>query len=982
MKYNSIIEYIQEKYPDIITIIDDDKETFIIKNMFIVGIFKNYNIHKIEIPYHIGIQDIPVCRGFYDNDNELLLQKLDNSDLIIQEYTIQQLPYHIFYDKLSNNFIAIKTDSLYIIPKILKTYDSYLNKINECQVNIIENKNSIIKDLKTYKNDMINYIIDNKLQPNDIKKLHQHILNENLDYQTKLNLLYKCNLDTKKCNDNNKYIDELELKEYIHELTSELINLQNDLDKSQLKYALLERYKNDSRHFILNEKENIIKSIKIYHYKWLEWLESINTENSCTDNIDDYKYSLLKELKIIENKFKDLLKYHSLEDININASLNHNDFKKLKQNIADIQYEIKNIINNELVQLSIKDYKYNNSDKQSNDFEITKDTNYRWPEELHYIGNDLNEINNLLLQNNNTKVEELYKYSNISDCYIIIQNFLALNNIFYRQKIILKKLENIIYNNLPPFSYLSEEIKSQILDTFNLLKIEINNNINFLNLNSYINDANLLRFKTKNGMENYYKSRHINEEDFCMHLFNIIKFWNINKIYYRNLNTRLINIYEDISGQIKIYIRIKPYTSNLIENIDNLLINKNIYEDKRQFYMSIYSENDNSNRIYGDFHGIFDETYTNLNLYTGTNNKDTNLLEDSDKINIDDIIELSEKTTFGLYNTFKHLEDGYSSTLISYGNSGSGKSLSLFGDHTIRGLLYYGFKNLENVATISLEYLFEQYYYSNDLINNKISGKIHNLINNLVLSNLEISDNVDIYIDETKEFSKRLPSYIDINNISIDNIDALLTNIDNYRKVKGRICKIPNNINSNRSHLYMIFKVTFENKESRYMTFIDTASKESPYNLFKNFIDDTQTKLQIIMAPEPIGGISKIENTINKDILNNYSPSDVLKILNETFYINETINHMTYFLNKSKNLTYDDQQTSINNYNISKYFISPIKETHSISNSNCLTIPILNFINNLQNNNKFTILCCIRQEQNYYNQTIETLEFADKIKKF
>jgi hypothetical protein len=447
---------------------------------------------------------------------------------------------------------------------------------------------------------------------------------------------------------------------------------------------------------------------------------------------------------------------------------------------------------------------------------------------------------------------------------------------------------------------------------------------------------------------------------------------------------RLLNIYEDISGQIKIYLRIKPYTSsNSDENIDNLLIKKNVYEDKKQFYISIYSENDNSNKVYGDFHGIFDESYTNLNVYTGIINKDTNLLDfDSDKINIDNMIEYSEKTNFGLYNTFKNLENGDSSVLISYGNSGSGKSLSLFGDHTIKGLLYYGFKNLENVTNISLEYLFEQYYHSNDLLNNKISGKIHNLVNNLVLSNVDNSDNVDIYIDETKEFSKRLPSYIDINNISIDNIDSLLNNIDNYRKVKGRICKIPNNINSNRSHLYMIFKVTFDNKETKYMTFIDTASKESPYSLFNSFVDDTQTKLQIIMAPEPIGGIRKIENTMHQNILDDYSASDILKILNETFYINETINHMTYFLNKSKHLTYDDQQTSINNYNISKYFISPIKEMNSISNSNCLTIPILNFINNLQDHTKFTILCCIRQEQIYYNQTIETLEFANKIKKF
>jgi hypothetical protein len=58
MKYNSIIEYIKEKYPDIITSINDEVESFIIKNMFIIGFFKKDKIYKIDIPFHIGIDNI------------------------------------------------------------------------------------------------------------------------------------------------------------------------------------------------------------------------------------------------------------------------------------------------------------------------------------------------------------------------------------------------------------------------------------------------------------------------------------------------------------------------------------------------------------------------------------------------------------------------------------------------------------------------------------------------------------------------------------------------------------------------------------------------------------------------------------------------------------------------------------------------------------------------------------------------------------
>lgn len=985
MKYNSIIEYIKETYPYIITYINDENESFIIKNMFIVGLFKNNQIYKIDIPFHIGIDNISKCSGFNDSDHDDLLNIVDNSDLIIKEYNLQPLQYQIFYDKSSNIFIPIKNDYLYKIPKIIKRYEIYLDKIKTCQIKIIEDKKNIIKDLHQYKNDIINYIIDNKLESQDINKLYKTVQDENVYYKDKLHSLYKCNV--------NPQIDELQLKEFIYELHTELIHLQNDLNKSQFKIALLERYKNESRNTILSEKESIIKSIKKYHYNWLEWLESIDFSN--TNDIDNYKYILLKQLKIIENKFKDLLKSHNLEEININSSLSREDFKKLKQNITDIQSEITNVIQDELIQLSIKDSNYNYNKELSNYFLIdTNDNNDdRWPDEFYYIKDDLNEINSLLLQNKNTKIEILKQFINISDCYLIIQNFLTLNNIFYRTQTILKKLGNIIYNNLPPFRYLSEDIQKKLLADFDLLKLEINNNIDFLNLNSYINDVNLKRFKTKSGIENYYKNRSKDENDFCIHLFNIIKFWNLNKKYYTNINTRLTNIYEDISGHIQIYIRVKPYSQNniQIENRDNNsninnLINTNIYTDKKQFCISISSEKET--RIFNDFYGIFDESYTNFNLYTG-NKKETEIInelkqevstEKYDELNEGDYDRL-EEINYGLYKTFINLENGYSSVLISYGNSYSGKTFSLFGDQNTNGILYYGLKNLKNVSNISLDYVFEQYYNNNNLTNNKISGNIHNLINNINLQNLEIS-NTNIYIDETNEFSKRLPSYIDINDINIDNIDSLFNIIDNYRKYKGRICKTPNNTNANRSHLYMIFKISFNEKQERYLTIIDTASQESPHDLFNYFINkDTQTKLQLIMAPQPIGGIQKIKKTINPSIIDDYSPSDILKILNESFYINETINHLTYFLNKSKRLTEDDHQTSIDKYNISKFFISPINEMYAINDSNCLTIPILNFINNLQTTTKYTILCCINQEKIYYDQTIATLEFADKIKK-
>lgn len=988
MVYNSIIQYIKEKYPDIISNIEEDKESFIIKNSFIIGIVKNNLIYKIDIPYHFGIENISILKGFRDKDEEYILEKLNNSNLILKEYKIHKLPYYIFYDKVSDNYIAIKIDYLYKIPEILKDYDMFLNKIKDCNIKIIKDKDILIKEIRDYKTKILNYIIDNKLELSDLKQLHKQIKLENYYFQNKLSTLSKYNCDIEGSS-------QLELKDIINELNNELMNLKIELNKSELKNAILERYKQKSRDKILLEKQNIINNIKNYHYKWLSWLGSslLTKDNIKKDYFDNYKYVLLQELQIIQDKFKELLNnQYNMQNVNSNW-LQTENFNKLKQNIIDIESELKNIINNQLIQLSIKHDEFNfleTKDIEDN-FELE---NERLPDEFIYIKTELSDINNLLLQNYNTHIQDLQNYINVyqddnnkSSYYIIIQNFLAINNIFYRKQMIIKKLENIINNNLAPFSYLSNEMKENISKDFKIIKTEIENHINFLNLNSYINDINLTKFKTKVGIDNYYKSRSKDENDFCIHLLNIILFWNLNKMNYRNQTSRLMNIYEDISGQIRVYIRLKPVikTNTLPSNVEDgrginqtQLINKNIYEDNKQFYIS--TEKDNSNKIFGDFYRIFDDSYTNFNIYTGINN-----MEEEEY----NLIETSEIYQHGLNNVFKELENGYSIVLFSYGNSGSGKSLSLFGDQNTQGILYYGIKNLKGISNISLDYLFEQYYDKNDLINNQVSGKIHNLINNVDLSNFY--ENSNISIDESKEFSKMLPSYIDTNDINMDNIYSLLNNIENYRMIKGRICKTPNNINSNRSHLYMIFKITFDNNESNYMTIIDTASKESPYNLFNNFIDNTKTKLHIIMAPEPIGGISKIQKTIKQNdyILENYSPSDILKILNETFYINETINHMLYYLNKSKKLTDNDKQQSIDKYDSSKFFISPVKENTLISNSNaCLTIPILNFIDNINKKinykhikpTKFTMLCCIRQEEIYYDETIECLSFADKIK--
>jgi hypothetical protein len=75
-------------------------------------------------------------------------------------------------------------------------------------------------------------------------------------------------------------------------------------------------------------------------------------------------------------------------------------------------------------------------------------------------------------------------------------------------------------------------------------------------------------------------------------------------------------------------------------------------------------------------------------------------------------------------------------------------------------------------------------------------------------------------------------------------------------------------------------------------------------------------------------------------------------------------------------------------YSVSKYYVNPSSEEQTISTSNnCLTIPILNFLDNLSKSKqvsykptKFIMITCIRQEEIYCDQTFESIEFAQSIK--
>ena len=470
-------------------------------------------------------------------------------------------------------------------------------------------------------------------------------------------------------------------------------------------------------------------------------------------------------------------------------------------------------------------------------------------------------------------------------------------------------------------------------------------------------------------------------DTFCKELVNLIDYWNLNEKKYREQDRLLTNIYEDLSGAVRIYIRIKPMIG--VEQKSNVILFDTV-ENRKQKLITIDCPKIETKRTFGEFYGIFEDTFTNLDIYTGQLDS-TKFNESKTKVNLNMLTDTSETVNPGIWHTFKQVEDGYSVVIFGYGLSGSGKTFSLLGTKGVPGLLHYGLDNLQNVKTIKLKYLFEQYYGFVNINFNKMTGKIYNLINKLPQLK-------DFSVDETENFAKQLPSYIDINKLKVEDLYSLTEIIDDYRKQMGRIKTTPNNPVSSRSHLYLVFEVTFTNDKTGFITIVDTAGRESPIDLFNTFIDTTKTKLASIMAPAPIGGVEKVAMTMKTDLADSYSPKDIFEILKSGFYINETLNHLIYYFNVKN---YREHKVVLQSqdglkYSVTRYYVKPQDEEQMInSGNNCLMIPILKFLDTLSNKNKkldewlptkFVTICCVRQEEKYCDQTFETLQFAQSIK--
>lgn len=1024
----TLINYIKKRYPKVVftplnlRIDKTPKNAFgfvVSDNKLVMGyIDKNGALCKLIEPVDLNnlshaqfidlLNKIPLAVGFNEHDKQNMINLLqdkeavsvkENDKAVEQVKKALQSEFDVKYNMLiETNEAKNKNDILFIkkeyeskMDEIKQQYEKeveeYKQKVKElqeaqeaCKSRLLGEKEQIIQAIQNFRqqiSDYINQVVKNQgtNSDNKLNEMYTQLLSEKTAIENSMSILTekeKQHLQTIQDNQsqisefttklNNKEEEVIKLNDTIKQIKEELDSVRKQFSEKELENIVLAEFKKNCLDQILNQKEQIIEKIKEYNAKWLEWAQQNNYD------VDKQKEKLKSDLDIIYKNLKKVLdsKDKYMEDLGVTGKDKDILLGKLKSNVSDIKLEVNASLNDQLTQLSLKNQELESSISHNTEELKRKDVI------IQDLRTQLDEVKKLLEKNGATQIPKEIDYAS---CNETLQKFISVNNMFFRKKQVISILDDIINNpnKITSFTNLNEQMKSNIKTRFDSVKQEINKHIDFLDLAKYVNSPNIQLFKSKSTMKNI-------PPQFCDELNNISSYWDNNVGIFREQDRILTNIYEDLSGAVRVYIKIKPLIGKEQKH-DTVYIEKN---SKKVTIDCTNVPDVNKKETFGEFYGIFNDTYTNKDVYTGIQGSgDISQLN----IDVDSIEESNDTISPGLYSTFKQVEDGYSIVLFGYGLSGSGKTYSLIGDKGIPGLLHYGLANLKGVSKIRVKYLFEQYIDKFVPTINKIRGRIINLVN-------EVPQMRNYANNEEREFAQFISGQVNLNDIRVENINILTGLLEKYRIEHSRIKKTPNNPVSSRSHLYMVFEIQFDSKDGLpgkvgYVTIVDTAGRESPVDIYNMFIDTTK-RINLTTILGPTGGAGVVKQFM-KEQYTNYDATSVFNILKEGFYINETINHLIYFFNKKNYRTTKIQkQISLEKYSNDKYYVDPRIEEDSIDGiNNCLMIPILKFLDAISNRKqdaddfkptKFCVLLCVRKDLAYCSQIFSSLEFGQKIR--
>jgi hypothetical protein len=179
------------------------------------------------------------------------------------------------------------------------------------------------------------------------------------------------------------------------------------------------------------------------------------------------------------------------------------------------------------------------------------------------------------------------------------------------------------------------------------------------------------------------------------------------------------------------------------------------------------------------------------------------------------------------------LSQGKSIMLLTYGYSGVGKTYTVFGSGTKPGMLQTSLTQIQHKKEIKFR-VYELYGLAFPYKSYWTQPKDY--YHFIYEYTFDYSDPKEIKSNKMQEFVNNPNNYKVIKDDEIKNFATITDQIDEVRKMKGRIKKTRNNDFSSRSIIIFDFKITLESNEKPvYFVIFDLPGKE---NIKDTFIDN------------------------------------------------------------------------------------------------------------------------------------------------
>jgi hypothetical protein len=204
-----------------------------------------------------------------------------------------------------------------------------------------------------------------------------------------------------------------------------------------------------------------------------------------------------------------------------------------------------------------------------------------------------------------------------------------------------------------------------------------------------------------------------------------------------------------------------------------------------------------------------------------------------------------KKDLASIEESINNVLQGYSQVILGFGVSGSGKTYTIFGKTTIKpnkttaskkittkGIFQLAISKLKAENAKVKFSIFEEYVREFDSNKQTLSGKVIFLMDECELAATFTDKKITVEREHVPFKRASIVGKLTETDFDLDDLQK----ITNQRVNKYRIKPTPNNIESSRSHLYIVLKCTTKNGTVGYLTFVDMAGVERPYDVYTNLI--------------------------------------------------------------------------------------------------------------------------------------------------